>query len=569
MLRKPEKTLVFFLAMIMMILLITVGNEVYGDEIKVYRSASTSVESFNPYAGVSAQARTLQTYIYSSLLDIVADENGEKIKFVPVQARELPTSEDNITWLVKLRKGLQWTDGTVITADTYEYSLKMLLDPKQANYVAFLLFDNIPVVNAKRYFKNEVGWDEVGIKVIDKYTLKFTLETAMPTVDVYSVFTSLFPVHKELYEAGMNKDRTETSYGTDLESTPSCGPYRLTKWIRDQYREFDKNENSPLADIYKVDRIGSRVVLESATRLQMFENNELDGVSVSGNNFDRYSEDPRLVYSEANTVWGFYINSASKTNPILQNNDFRKALFYGMNRDAISKGVFKTFKSAPYFISTICMVGSIERGQKYRETSAARNLLGEGITYKADLALEYFEKAYQANGNKKITIEIIYFDGSEGFKRLAEVAQQEYEQLFGRDKLKIKLRAVPATAAYDAYEQGDFDLGIGARSQNPLNPWSSMKVWTSDFPQKNDRMYDETFDELYERTTTGDLLLDDQLRLDALVEMERILLDYVPMVPIFQNDNAVIYQDRIRLHTKGKYLPADVGFAVLQSEIIE
>ncbi|MTI59769.1 MAG: peptide ABC transporter substrate-binding protein [Firmicutes bacterium] len=568
MLRKPKKTLLFFLAMIMMILLITAGNEVYGDELKVYRSASSSVESFNPYAGVSFEARTLQDYIYSSFLGIIADEKGERIKFVPAHARELPTTEDNISWIVKLRKDLQWTDGTAITADTYEYSLKMLLDSKQVNYVAFLLFDNIPVVNAKGYFKNKVDWEEVGIKVIDKYTLKFTLETAMPTVDVYSVFTSLYPVHKQLYEAGMNEDRTETNYGTDLESTPSCGTYRLTKWIRDQYREFEKNENNSLAALYKVDRIGSRVVLESATRLQMFENNELDGVLVSGNNFDRYSEDPRLVYTEANSVWGFYINSTSKTNPILQNNDFRKALFYGMNRDAIAKGVYKTFKSAPYFISTICMVGSIEKGQKYRNTAEAKNLIDEGSAYKQDLALDYFEKAYQANGNKKITIEIIYFDGSESFKRLAEVAQQEYENLFGRDKFKIKLRAVPATAAYDAYEQGDFDLGIGARSQNPLNPWSSMKVWTSDFPQKNDRMYDETFDKLYERTTTGDLLLDDKARLDALIEMEIILLDYVPMVPIFQNDNAVIYQDRIRLHTNGKYLPS-IGFAVLQSEIIE
>lgn len=568
MIRTARKTLVFFLIMTMMVLVVTAGNEVYGDELKVYRSASSSVESFNPYAGVSYEASTLQGYIYSSFLSIVADEKGERIEFVPAQARELPKSEDNITWLVKLKEGLQWTDGTPITADTYEYSLKMLLDSKQANYVAFLLFDNIPVVNAKKYFNNEVDWEEVGIKVIDKYTLKFTLETAMPTIDVYSVFAELFPVHKELYEAGMNGDRTETNYGTDLKSTPSCGTYRLTKWIRDQYREFEKNENSPLADIYQVDRIGSRVVLESATRLQMFENNELDGVSVSGNNFDRYSEDPRLVYTEANSVWGFYINSTSETNPSLQNNDFRKALFYGMNRDAIAKGVFKTFKSAPYYVSTICVVGSIEDGQKYRDTPEAKNLIGEGSAYKQDLALEYFDKAYQANGNKKITIEIIYFDGSESFKRLAEVAQQEYEQLFGRDKLKVKLRAVPSTAAYDAYEQGDFDLGIGARSQNPLNPWSSMKVWTSDFPQKNDRMYDEKFDELYERTTTGDLLLDDQARLDALVKMERILLDYVPMVPIFQNDNAAIFQDRIRLHTRGRYLPA-VGFAVLQSEIID
>ncbi len=48
------------------------------------------------------------------------------------------------------------------------------------------------------------------------------------------------PVHKELYEAGMNEDRTETDYATKLENVPSCGTYKLTEWIRDQHRVFEK-----------------------------------------------------------------------------------------------------------------------------------------------------------------------------------------------------------------------------------------------------------------------------------------------------------------------------------------
>ena len=47
------------------------------------------------------------------------------------------------------------------------------------------------------------------------------------------------------------------------------------------------------------------------------------------------------------------------------------------------------------------------------------------------------------NGNKKIEIEIVYFEAQETMKRMTEVAEEEYENLFGQDKLDIKLRAMP------------------------------------------------------------------------------------------------------------------------------
>ena len=537
---------------------------------KVFRSTTTAAKTFNPHTNDSAETGVLIGYIQGTLLKLIYDEETENIKFAGFHAEDVPTSSDNIVWTFKLREDIKWTDGTPIDANTYEYSYKMLLDHKLANRNAMSLFDTLPVLNANKYFKGEVEWEEVGIKVLDAKTLEITLETAMPEVDVLVSLTSYTtgPVHKELYEAGMNDDRTETTYATTLETVPSCGAYRLTEWVRDQHRVFEKNQDGVFANIYTPDRIESRVVTESSTRLQLFENGEIESVSVSGENFDKYAEDPRLVYSEADTVWGFFVNSASEKNPILQNEDFRKALFYGIDRDKISKGVFKTFKSAPYFISTICMVGDYKDGQKYRDTSEAKAAVPEGSGYDPELAKEYFDKAYAANGNKKIEIDIIYFDTSESFKRSAEIAEEEYEGLFGADRIDVKLRAMPGAAAYDAYRDGDYDLGIGAYTQNEFNPWSSMKVYAQDFPNRSVRFNNDEFDELYRRTTKGDLLLDSEKKLEALATMEKMLADYVPMIPLFQNDNAVLFQDRIRLLTGGQYLPG-VGFAQLQAEIVD
>ncbi|WP_019424270.1 peptide ABC transporter substrate-binding protein [Paenibacillus sp. OSY-SE] len=541
------------------------------DKPTVVRFSGMSAETFNQHTSESAETSLLLEYINGNLLDLIYDETSDNIKFVSNHATDLPATTDNKVWTFKLKEGLKWTDGTPITARDYEYSYQMLLDPKLANRNAFVLFDNIPVVSANKYFKGEAKWEEVGIKAKDDLTLEIALEIEMPEIDVYTVFSqggSTSPVHKQLYEAGMKPDHSETTYGTTLEQVPSSGTYRLSEWVRDQYRVFEKNQDAPMSAVYTPDRIESRVVSESSTRMQLWEKGEIENVSISGEQFDKYGEDPRVVYTEANGVWGFYVNTESKKNPILGNNDLRKALFYGIDRDKIAKGIFKTFKSAPYYISTICMVGDYADGQRYRETEAAKANIPPGTGYEPEQAKQYFEKAYQANGNKKITIELTYFDSQETMKRTAEVAEELYENLFGKDKLDITLRAMPPSAAYDAYRDGNFELGIGSITQNPFNPWSSMKAWRTDFPNRSHRFSSAEFDELQKRTVTGDLLLKPEERLDALVQMEKMLLDYVPQIPLFQNNNAVLFQDRMDLKGKGKFLPS-IGFAPLQVNILE
>ncbi|SYX85204.1 peptide ABC transporter substrate-binding protein [Paenibacillus alvei] len=546
-------------------------KEPASDKPKVLRIATLGADTFNQHTSENATNSDMMEYIYGNLLELIYDEAIDNIKFVGNHAVDLPTTTDHKVWTFKLKEGMKWTDGTPITAKTYEYSYKMLLDPKLANRNAFVLFNNIPVVSANKYFKGEAKWEDVGIKAKDDTTLEITLESEMPDIDILTLFAgggSTSPVHEKLYEGGMKPDHSGTTYGTTLEQVPSSGTYRLTEWVRDQHHTFEKNPDSPLATVYKPDRIETRVVSEVSTRVQLWEKGEIDSVTISGDQFDKYGEDPRVVYTEAEGVWGFFVNSTSDSNPILKNNDFRKALYYGIDRDKITKGIFKTYKSAPYYVSSICMVGDYTEGKRYRDSEEAKLAVPPGSGYEPDKAKEFFEKAYKANGNKKITVEITYFDSQETMKRTAEVTQEIYENLFGKDKLTIKLRAMPPMSAYDAYKEGKFDLGIGSMTQNAFNPWSSMKVWRKDFPNRSNRFDSDAFEALQERTSIGDLLLKPEERLKALGEMEKMLADYVPQIPIFQNNNAVIYQDRIHLATKGKYFPG-VKFAILQADIVD
>ncbi len=77
----------------------------------------------------------------------------------------------------------------------------------------------------------------------------------------------------------------------------------------------------------------------------------MDTAVVSGSEYDKYQEDPRIVFQERNTVWGgFFVNSTSEKNPILQNNDLRKALFYGIDREKKLQKAYSKYMNPHHII---------------------------------------------------------------------------------------------------------------------------------------------------------------------------------------------------------------------------
>jgi oligopeptide transport system substrate-binding protein len=533
----------------------------------VFRITGSKTVTLNPHIYETTAESETMGYIFGNLLAMIYDKDTDNYKVIGDHAVDLPTrNEDGTVWTFKLKEDLKWEDGSPLNARDYEYSYKMLMDPKLKNSRGPQMFDaDIVVVNAKKYWDGECEWEDVGIKVLDDYTIEFTLDFAVPEMDFYLTFSGggpSSPVQEKIYEAGMNEDRTETDYGTSAETAPSSGIYKLVEWNRDQNKVYVKNEYSPIKDIYTPDRIEQRVVEDINTLVQLFENNDTDYVGLAGAHYDKYAEDPRLVFSKSTSVWSMFINMESEEKPFLRDVNFRKALFYAMDRNTIAEDIVKIGMPAAYVVSS-AKIAVPSKGLTYRETDVAKSVLPENNGYDLELAKEYFDKAYEAYG-KKMEVEVQYFENSENMKRMAELLEQVYENAFGSDRIDVQLRAVPWNNAYDNMQNGNYDLGFGAWSGGLFNPWSSMEVYTQGFTMKLDQFRSDEFDELYRRTVKGDLIFKEKERLEALGEMEKMLFDAVPFVPMYEQQGAFLFHDRIELITGGKYLPG-VGFAVEQS----
>lgn len=521
---------------------------------KIFKTTNGKVKTLNPHTWTNTAEGDMMGLITESFVSLVLNDSADGFKFQPVLAKEMPKiNADKTVYTYTLRDNLKFSDGTPIDTDTFIYSYKMLLDPKLKNYRANNCFSSIYIKNAESYWEGKCKWEEVGIKALDKKTLEFTLEIATPELNTQVALGGLGAclVHPDLYEKGMNEDKTETKYGTSMETMASYGAFSLKEWVFDQSFKVEKNKGLVLSDIYTPDIVEARVIDEASTVLQLFENNEVDVTAINQNSFQKYSEDPRMVMLNTGSILQLNINTESKTQPILKDVNFRKALYYATNREKLAKDICKTDLPAPFILSAYFTVDMDGKQMPYRDTDAAKALMPKNNGFDEKQAKELFEKAYAANGNKKVTLGLIYNQAAETTKAVAESMKNDFEKLFGSDKLEIKLQAVPREVRSENLKKGNYDLGMIAwGGGDAFNAADKMGVYVSDWGDKNDTFKNKEFDNLYERCMKGDLLVKGKEKVDAIAQMEKMMLDELPFIPLTEARDMMVYSDKLKLKAK-------------------
>ena len=245
-------------------------------------AAQTGPKVFNDY--MTTDIDTLNSHIYtlSASADVIKPTtlllyrqyptaDGKSFEYIPELAESEPeqVDADGKIWQIKIRENAKWENGDSINVDDVIYSFQMCLDPLMVNNRASqLASDYITITKATDYYlqgtENKVSWDEVGIKRNGDYMLGLELDAPVTAADIKSHFNYVWTnlVHKPTYEAGMNEDRTKTSYGSTGDTYKSCGAYILTEWVPGSVFKMKKNPDYVLADHIKLDEYVYKVVAD-------------------------------------------------------------------------------------------------------------------------------------------------------------------------------------------------------------------------------------------------------------------------------------------------------------------
>jgi ABC-type transport system substrate-binding protein len=275
---------------------------------KVLRLAFSAAEtSLDPARIVDLYSRNVTPHIFEALYTYDALARPAKVR--PLLADGMPeASADYRTWTIKVRRGIYFADDPAfkgqrreLVAGDFVYAMKRIVDPvNKSPVVAGLLETKFVGLAGLRdeAIKNKTPFDydrEIeGMKALDRYTVRFTLEEPRPR------FLSNTLAASDLFGA-VAREVVEY-YGDKIDAHPvGTGPFRLKQWRRSSlivlerspyYRE-EFYDAEPAADdaegqailarlkgkrLPMVDEVQVSIINESQPRWLAFLNGQIDAM---------------------------------------------------------------------------------------------------------------------------------------------------------------------------------------------------------------------------------------------------------------------------------------------------
>ncbi len=551
---------------------------------KVFRTYLTEdCPTLNGQNSVQSSVNTPSTYCGATLYRAVPDEDGKNYHYIGEIAADLPQQVDAVTWRIPLRPEACWANGDPINADTVIYSFKTGLDPVLTNQMADFISDqDITILNAKEYSKQTseapVSWDDVGIKKIDDYTIEITTTGEVSQTNICSHFTTRATVliYEPLYEAGMNEDRTSSTYGSSADMWMSSGPYKMESWVYGSIQTYVRNENYWLPELFHYDRVEVRIIPEMNARVELWERDGLDYLSPDSNTIETYIDDPRTVEYSSATVFHIDVNCKNPLNPITASLNYRKALYHAMNREVIAGDLFGYQEPAGTYVNGQAGMFS-ESGLTYRESEQ-----GQAVTamveewgpagYNPELAREYLAKAYEECGLPEDTVItlIIGYDPSESaWKATAEYLQEELPKIFeGKIKLESKTYSGISTTEFKkGTDEWDLSPNDWTRSASRTYPYTCFYYYLSTYGSHPNNYFDEEFEAQYAVCDSEEVKADYTRMLDETKKLEEIYLEKVVHIPVVQEVSYEMFADRLIIPVE-TYLPG-FGWGLPFADIAE
>jgi len=245
-----------------------------------------------------------------SLFDSLVGRDAEN-RIVP-QLAESWRLVDEVTWQLKLRRGVVFHDGEPFNAEAVRFTFQRVLDPEQKS-------------------PNRANVAEiVRVEVVDDYTVNLvTRQPYAPLVNRLLDFAIVPP--KYVAEKG-NQGMALRPVGT--------GPYRLVELIKDDrmvVEAFDRHwRGAP-----KIKRIVYKAIPEPFTRAAALRNNEIDLVTTMPPSLARELErTPGIRVQRVASSWIIYLGLNALKKP-LSDVKVRQALNYATDVDAIIKNVLE------------------------------------------------------------------------------------------------------------------------------------------------------------------------------------------------------------------------------------
>lgn len=467
--------------------------------------------------------------VYEGLYRLNLDNKPE-----PAGASEkAKISEDGLVYTVKLNEDSKWSDGKSVTAKDYVYGWQRTVDPKTASEYGYMFRS---VKNAQDILDGKKDKSELGIKAISDYELEITLDTVTPYFDYLLAFPSFFPQREDIVEKH-GKDYASTSenavYNGPFVLDEFDGPGIDTEW------SYKKNDEYWDADTVKLDEIQVSVIKEAPTALNMFENDQIDDVVLTGELAQQKREDPQFVIQKEASTQYLELNQI-EADSVFRNENLRKAISYAINREALVSNILGDGSVAAKGLVPTDMVTSPSGEEDFSKAS------GDNLVYDPEKAKEYLEKAKAELKQDSFTLDILSSD-TDSSKKVTEYLQGVIQE--NLPDVKVTLSPVPFSVRLDRSNKGDFSTVLSGWGADYMDASSFLDLFQSGNAYNRGHYTNETYDRYVKDAATTNAN-EPEKRWTDLVNAEKEIIDTMGVIPIYQKAEGHLRAEKVK----------DVGF---------
>ncbi|WP_295162899.1 peptide ABC transporter substrate-binding protein [uncultured Brachyspira sp.] len=433
-------------------------------------------------------------------------------------------SEDGKVYTFHLRTNALWSDGKPVTADDFEYSWKRAVDPNTAAEYSYMMEI---VKNAEEINAGIISYTNLSAKSIDDYT--FQVELVNPTAYFLEFIAStgvFVPVRKDIIE----------QYGDSWTLSPETyicnGPYKMKERIIDEKIVFDINTNYYAKDEQIADEINFVLMSDPNTAI----------AGIRGGNIHFSALEPPSAeietlkndgYIAANNAIGTYYIELNITNKAFEDKRVRQALSLAIDRNYIVKNVTKGGQ-----VPAGAFVPTEVRGLR----TTFRNENKEYIdvdNYEANVqkAKKLMADAGYPNGNNYPVIELKVSPGI--YVLVGEAIQQMW-----KENLNVSVYLVqeefPITLQF--LIEKDYQMARMGWTGDYNDPMTMLDVMISYGGINHTGFASKEYD--------NNLLIakrsaDNAVRMSAMAEAENILMDNMPIIPLYYRADSFIKNPKL------------------------
>jgi oligopeptide transport system substrate-binding protein len=449
-------------------------------------------------------------HVLMALFEGLTGMDPKTLEPIPGQAERWDISPDKKTYTFHIRKEAVWSNGDPVTADDFVQSYIRILTPSLGSHYAEMLHC---IKNAKPFNSGEIKDPSLlGLKAVDTKTLEITLECPTPyLLSMIGLHYTWWPVHLPTIRKFGDVYSPGNTAWTRPENMVCNGPFVLTVWKPSNILSVRRNTNYWNNAKVKLNGIDFFPIDSLDSEERAFRAGQIHGTdSLLPAKIDGYKKDnPKLLHIDPYIANYFY--RINVTDPVLKDRRIRHALSMAIDRQAIVDTVARGDQRPAFALTPPDTRGYTPRAQAKFDIDGAKKLLAE---------------AGYPDGKGLPPMEI-HYNTQEAHKQIAEAIQQMWKKNLG---IEVTLRNEEWKVYMATQNQTNYMISRAGWTGDYIDPNTFLSTFLSYAGNNRTGWNNPEYDRLVEAAAC---MADEKERYEAFQKAEAILLDDLPLIPIY------------------------------------